>query len=58
MHPEVLLKAREEVDRVVGTERLPTLADRDKLVYIDAIVKEILRWNVVTPTGKQACYKA
>ena len=51
MHPEVLAKAREEVDRVVGIDRLPMLADRDKLLYIDAILKEILRWNVVIPTG-------
>jgi cytochrome P450 len=51
MYPEVLKKAHEEVDRVVGTGRLPTLADRDNLPYIDAIVKEVLRWNVVVPTG-------
>jgi len=32
-HPEVLAKAREEVDRVVGTERLPSFTDREYLPY-------------------------
>jgi cytochrome P450 len=51
MYPEVQTRAREEVDRVIGTNRLPILADRDKLPYINAIVKEVVRWNVVAPTG-------
>lgn len=32
-HPEILAKAREEIDRVVGTERLPTFKDREYLPY-------------------------
>jgi cytochrome P450 len=32
-HPEVLAKAQEEVDRVVGTERLPSFQDREYLPY-------------------------
>lgn len=51
LHPEVQRKAQEEIDRVVGTERLPGVADREKLPYIDAIVKEVLRWNPVAPMG-------
>ena len=32
-HPEVLQRAHNEIDRVVGTERLPTLDDRPNLPY-------------------------
>lgn len=49
--PEVQRKAQEEIDRVIGKDRLPTLADRPSLPYIDAIVKEVLRWHPVAPMG-------
>jgi hypothetical protein len=47
----VQLKAQEELDRVVGTDRLPTFEDRHNLPYIDALVKEVTRWWAVTPMG-------
>jgi cytochrome P450 len=53
MYPDVQRRAQEEVDRVIGAERLPGLADRDKLEYIDAVVKEVHRWNIVGPIGMQ-----
>jgi cytochrome P450 len=49
--PDAQKKAQEEIDRVIGAERLPMLKDRADLPYIDAIVKELLRWNVVVPAG-------
>jgi cytochrome P450 len=49
--PEVQKKAQEEIDRVVGNSRLPTFSDRENLPYVDAIVKEILRWLPVAPLG-------
>ncbi|KAF9261074.1 cytochrome P450 [Marasmius fiardii PR-910] len=51
LHPEVQAKARVELDSVVGPGRLPDFTDRDSLPYIDAIVKETLRWNPVAPLG-------
>ena len=51
MYPEILEKARAEVDAVVGHERLPTMQDREGLPYVNAICKELLRWNVVVPIG-------
>ena len=51
VHPDVQRKAQEEIDRVIGTHRLPTLADRENLPYIDAVVKEVLRWQPVAPMG-------
>ena len=49
LFPEVQAKAREELDAVIGGSRLPTLADRDHLPYINAIVKETLRWHNAAP---------
>ena len=51
MYPEIFKKAQSEVDAVVGNERLPTMQDREALPYVDAICKEVLRWNVVAPVG-------
>jgi cytochrome P450 len=44
MFPEVQKKAQEDLDRVVGANRLPNLDDIDDLPYIRAIVKETIRW--------------
>lgn len=37
------------MDAVVGADRLPDFDDRDALVYINAVVKEALRWHNVSP---------
>lgn len=44
LHPEVVKKAQEELDRVTGGERLPTFDDRVELPYIDCIMKEVFRY--------------
>lgn len=49
LFPDVQRKAQEEIDRVVGSGRLPGFQDRENLPYIDAIVKEVLRWHPVAP---------
>ncbi|PYH49722.1 cytochrome P450 [Aspergillus saccharolyticus JOP 1030-1] len=51
LFPEVQKKAQEEIDRVVGTDRLPVSADRENLPYIQAVVKEAFRWHPVVPMG-------
>jgi len=51
LFPDVQTKAQEEIDRAVGNDRLPVLADRDSLPYVDALLSEIFRWGPVTPTG-------
>ena len=51
LHPNVVKRAQDEIDRVVGKERLPSFRDREKLPYINALVKEVLRWDAVGPTG-------
>ncbi|KAI1769929.1 cytochrome P450 [Hypoxylon cercidicola] len=47
-HPDVQRKAREELDSVVGTNRLPKLEDMASLPYIRGCVKETLRWMPTT----------
>ncbi|KAG1814757.1 cytochrome P450 [Suillus subaureus] len=49
--PEVQTRMREEIHRVVGTDRLPSFADRERLPYINAAIKEIYRWKPNTPLG-------
>jgi len=51
LYPEVQKKAQAEIDAVVGPDRLSSFSDRNSLPYIEALVKEVLRWNVATPTG-------
>lgn len=43
LHPEVVKKAQEELDRVTGGERLPSFDDRVELPYINCIMKEVFR---------------
>jgi len=50
-YPETLAKAQAEIDRVVGSERLPTFSDRPSLPYVDAIFSETLRWGTPVPLG-------
>jgi len=51
LNPQVAKKAQEEIDTVIGNDRLPTFADREHLPYVDALCKEVFRWNTVGPTG-------
>jgi cytochrome P450 len=51
LHPGVVRKAQEELDSVVGSERLPSFDDIERLPYIQAIVKEVHRWRPVIPAG-------
>ncbi|KAM5536769.1 hypothetical protein V8D89_009487 [Ganoderma adspersum] len=51
LHPEVLRKAHAELDAVVGPHRMPNFGDRESLVYVNAIIKESMRWHSVLPIG-------
>ena len=51
LFPDIQSRAQEEIDRVVGNERLPVLADRDSLPYLSALQSEIYRWGPVVLTG-------
>ncbi|EJC98992.1 cytochrome P450 monooxygenase [Fomitiporia mediterranea MF3/22] len=51
MYPEVQRKAQEQIDCVIGNDRLPGFNDREELPYVNAIVKEVLRWHPIVPMG-------
>ncbi|CAG8888273.1 unnamed protein product [Penicillium egyptiacum] len=51
MYPDVQQKAQEEINRVIGSNRLPQFEDRQRPPYVDAVVKEVLRWHPVAPMG-------
>ena len=51
LHPEVVRLAQQQLDEVLGGERLPDFSDMPQLPYISAIVKEVLRWKPPTPLG-------
>ncbi|ESK84350.1 cytochrome p450 [Moniliophthora roreri MCA 2997] len=49
--PDTQRKAQEELDRVIGRERIPTIDDMDSLPYMRAVVKEVMRWRPAVPMG-------
>jgi hypothetical protein len=53
MNPHVLKKAQAELDAVIGTDRLPQMSDLGALPYINAVIKEILRWSPPVPLGEE-----
>ncbi|XP_063216363.1 methyl farnesoate epoxidase-like [Bacillus rossius redtenbacheri] len=46
---DVQAKVQQELDTVVGKERLPTTEDRQRLPYCEATINEILRFANVVP---------
>jgi cytochrome P450 len=51
MFPDVQKKAQEELDRVVGTDRVARYDDEPSLPYIQALCREVLRWKPAVPLG-------
>lgn len=54
-YPAAQLKAQAEIDSVTGGHRLPTFEDEPSLPFVSALVKEVLRWRVVTPLATPHC---
>lgn len=50
-HPEWFARMQQEVDQVVGTERLPVFEDIPNLPIMRAIMKEVLRWRPTAAGG-------
>lgn len=48
---EAVEKAHEELDRVIGSSRLPELSDEPNLPYTRAMIKETLRWRPFANSG-------
>ncbi|OSD03860.1 cytochrome P450 [Trametes coccinea BRFM310] len=48
-NPHVLRKAHEEMDNVVGNDRLPEFRDKASLPYLGAVLEEVFRWHAAVP---------
>ncbi|KIM41937.1 hypothetical protein M413DRAFT_71520 [Hebeloma cylindrosporum] len=51
LYPHEFKKAQQEIDKVIGRNRLPNLDDRPSLPYLECVLKEVLRWNPMVPLG-------
>lgn len=52
MHSDIQKRVQDEIDQVVGLGRLPDFDDREQLVYLKAVLKEVARIYQVFPVGK------
>ncbi|KAK7677845.1 hypothetical protein QCA50_019157 [Cerrena zonata] len=50
-YPDVYRKLQEEINQVVGSERLPDCDDRQALPYTECVIKETYRWRTPVPLG-------
>ncbi|KAF7372925.1 Steroid 17-alpha-hydroxylase/17,20 lyase [Mycena sanguinolenta] len=49
LYPKWIPHAQREIDAIVGEDRIPSFKDRSRLPYVEAIVRETLRWR---PAGR------
>ncbi|XP_078001455.1 cytochrome P450 2D6-like [Glandiceps talaboti] len=48
-YPDVQVKVQNELDDVIGQNRLPLLSDKSHLPYCEAVIREVLRFRTVVP---------
>jgi cytochrome P450 len=55
--PDIQRKGQDEIDKVVGTDRLPDFENRASLPYVDALYRELLRYYPPTPLAIPHCVR-
>ncbi|GJJ15153.1 hypothetical protein Clacol_009428 [Clathrus columnatus] len=52
LYPNAQKKAQAELDKVLeGADQLPSFDNRENLPYVEALIKEVLRWHPILPVA-------
>ncbi|CAE6497426.1 unnamed protein product [Rhizoctonia solani] len=51
LYPETAKLAQDEIDTIVGRDRIPELKDRESMPYMEALLQEVMRLCPVGPLG-------
>lgn len=49
LYPAAMKKPQAEIDSVIGSGRMPDFKDFDALPYVQAVIKELMRWRCIAP---------
>ena len=57
LYPDVQRRAQEELDCVIGSDRLPNISDRPQLPFLNNVITEVLRWSPPGPLAPHSSSK-